>query len=144
MDKDKIIQDLKARGHRITKARVKIIEIFLGNPTPLLVEDISRLLKTKGVRANLTTVYREIDFLKDENLVKEIQFGEGKKRYEIKPDAHHHHLVCISCEKIDDVLLPHDLDRHEQKIAEQKKFQILNHSLEFFGRCANCQKPATI
>lgn len=86
-----------------------------------------------------TTVYREIAFLKTLEMVREIQFGEGQQRYELTPEDHHHHIVCVRCRRVDDIVLENDLDTAEKEIARLKSFRVMSHSLEFFGLCSRCQ-----
>ena len=88
---------------------------------------------------NKTTIYRELAFLKKQNIILELQFDDNTKRYEIMPANHHHHIVCVRCEKVEDVVLEKDLDAEEKVITQNKKFQILHHSLEFYGICKMCQ-----
>lgn len=134
-----IFDNLKSEGHKMTKVRKAIIEILTSHSQPFSASDILSELAVKGLRVNKTTVYRELLFLKEQSVVGEIELGEGKKRYEITPKDHHHHLVCVSCKSIKDIPLERDLDTQEEHIAQKNKFKILNHSLEFFGLCGNCQ-----
>ena len=91
---------------------------------------------------NKTTVYREIEFLVKQNIVKEIQFSERSKRYEIVMKDHHHHIVCKRCKQVEEISsdeLESKLDLLEKEIFKVKNFQGINHSLEFFGTCYKCQ-----
>lgn len=134
-----ILQNLKSRGYRLTKTRKQIIGIFLESKVPLSAQELWSELQRRNYQVDKATVYREIAFLKGQKIVREVQFGEGKKRFEINLTDHHHHIVCIRCEKVDDIVLENDLRDQEKKIFELKKFKVLNHSLEFFGLCTKCQ-----
>lgn len=134
----KIIKGLQSSGYKITPVRSSLIEVILESTTPLSVVEIKEMLKTKGLNPNKTTVYREVGFLKNFNVLKEIDFGDGKKRYEILQN-HHHHIVCIKCSKINDVQMEKDLNKEEKKILKGMGFKPIGHSLEFFGLCSNCQ-----
>lgn len=134
-----IVQQLKSQGHRITKARSAIIESLMESKSPVWVGELDEKLKSGGVKVNKTTLYRELDFLLAQKIVKEIQFGEDKKRYELAESAHHHHLVCINCKRVEDIDLQNDLSKQEEIIKKTKNFRVINHSLEFFGLCRNCQ-----
>lgn len=139
MDKHNILSNLRTNGHRITIVREKIIEIFLTLSQPVTVPDIIKTLSRKNIRVNKTTVYREIDFLLSQSIIKQIQFGEDKKRYESAYGDHHHHLVCTGCDSIVDINLEQDLDREIQSIKKRKNFLVTDHALEFYGLCANCR-----
>lgn len=129
-----ILDNLKEKGFRITKARKGIVEILWISEAPISAEEIMENLKV-----NKTTVYRELDFLKSQNLLEEVRLGGSKKFFEGSFKDHHHHLYCLNCKKIEDVEMESDLDVMEEKIAATKNFQIQKHNLEFFGLCATCK-----
>lgn len=134
-----ILATLKEKGYRFAKIRKAILDLLIKSSDPLSSPDIQQLLSKKKIDANKTTVYRQLAFLKEQNLVRELQFGDNTKRYEIMPENHHHHIVCTNCDNIEDVELARDLDAEEKAIAENTNFKVLNHSLEFYGICGKCQ-----
>ncbi|HSX19379.1 MAG TPA: transcriptional repressor [Candidatus Saccharimonadales bacterium] len=136
MDK---LSSLKKEGHRITKARKAIIDTFNSENMPLSVGELNAKLQKLGVMVNKTTLYREIEFLLSQKMIVEINLGEDKKRYELASNAHHHHLVCLNCKRVEDIDLQNDLLKQESSIAKSKGFKVSSHSLEFFGLCKNCQ-----
>ncbi|MCH7552283.1 transcriptional repressor [Patescibacteria group bacterium] len=133
-----ILKRLRERGNRITKVRREMVALLVKAQAPLAALDILQVLEKKKLQVNKTTVYRELDFLGENNIVQEVEFGDKKKRYEIS-DKHHHHVVCVQCKRVEDVDLEKDLDMEERKIAKQKGYKMINHSLEFFGLCAKCK-----
>lgn len=135
-----IISALRSEGHRITPAREQIINTFNKSTSPISAIDLLEALEKLDNKVNKTTVYRELDFLLEKNLVREVEFGEGRKRYELNTGTHHHHLVCRKCKKVEDVDLKTDLSSEEKLIEKETGFKIESHSLEFFGYCKNCQK----
>ena len=136
---EQILKDLREQGHRITNVRRVLVELLEKSKTPLAADEIGEALKRKKLEVNKTTVYRELDFLLARGIAQEVEFGDKKKRYEISA-KHHHHVVCVECKRAEDVDLGQDLDAVEKKIAKQKGYKIINHSLEFFGLCKKCQK----
>jgi Fur family ferric uptake transcriptional regulator len=79
-----------------------------------------------------------LDFLFKNRIINRVEFGEGKYRYELKKN-HHHHLICTNCGKIEEVEGDF-LKKMEDDIFKSKKFKVESHSLEFFGLCEDCQK----
>lgn len=136
---DEIIAKLKLGGYRITPIRKQIIKIFINSLTPISAPDLTLSFKVLKIKVNKTTIYRELDFLIKKGLLREIEFGEGKKRYELDLGGHHHHLICLNCKKIEDIDLETDLSQEEKRIEENTGFKVKNHSLEFFGYCRNCR-----
>jgi len=59
-------------------------------------------LRKKHLETNKVTVYRILDFLFKNQIIERVEFGEGKYRYELKKN-HHHHLICTNCGRVQDV-----------------------------------------
>jgi Fur family ferric uptake transcriptional regulator len=137
-----LITDLKNQGERITIVRREIITILTENNKPLSANEIIKLLAERRLSVNKTTVYRQLDLLQEYNMIHEIRLNDRTRRFEIsqKQEDHHHHLVCLKCKKIEDINFEEDLTRQERIIQKKKGFKVLQHSLEFFGLCKNCQK----
>ena len=133
-----ILLRLKREGFRYTEVREAILVLFYASKKPFSCQDIQKHFKQKKISANKTTVYRELEFLKKKKIIEEFQLDDKVKRYEVISD-HHHHTVCIKCKKIDCVKLKDDLYKQEAEIENNKKFKIINHSLEFYGICHKCQ-----
>lgn len=134
-----ILEGLKAAGSKMTRVRAAAVEVFCRHAAPMTAAELGEALARTGVKANKTTLYREVAFLLDKGVIAEIVFGDRSARYELKDREHHHHVVCIRCDRVVDVDLEQDLDAQEKAIAKKTKFAILRHSLEFFGLCAACR-----
>lgn len=133
-----IITRLKAEGFRITPARTLLIKFLAESTEPISAIDLIESFKESEKNVNKTTIYRELDFLLERKLIQEIEFGDGRKRYELET-GHHHHLVCLNCKKVLDIGLDVDLHLEEKKIEKSTGFKIKSHSLEFFGYCKKCK-----
>ena len=120
--------------------RHAILEFLQQSRHPAKPTEILSRVKKYFPKANKTTVYRGLEILDREGLVKFISFGDRNKRYEISALPHHHHLVCTSCNKVEDVFLNNELNKIEKSLLRQKKFGTVWHSLEFFGLCQECGK----
>jgi Fur family transcriptional regulator, ferric uptake regulator len=135
-----LTEKLKSLDHRITPIRRHMFKFFSDNPSPVSAIDILDNFSSLGIDVNKTTVYREIEFLVKSGIIQEVEFGEGKKRYEVDTGRHHHHVICLNCKTIADVELEVDLHKEEKLIEAKTGFKVKNHSLEFFGLCPNCLK----
>lgn len=130
-----IINQLKANGERLTKTRIEIVNLLGATAKPLSVPE---LVKKISSHPHKTTVYRELAFLLDNNIVEEIIFNDGIKRYET-PSRHHHHLVCTKCKKVTK-LSAEKICRLAAGLVKKTGYLINSHSFEFFGLCPECQK----
>jgi Fur family transcriptional regulator, ferric uptake regulator len=134
---EKILQQLKKGGYRITKARSAIIDFLSNNNQPLSASNIYSSLISNDLKINRATVYRELVFLSANEVVRRVRFPGKATHYEIN-SGHYHHLVCMRCNSIQNVFLGKHLQNHERQIYEREKFKVVSHSLEFYGFCNSC------
>jgi len=134
---DDYIQHFKTRGFRVTRTRRSMIEIFLSKNQPLSPQDVATLLSNKGVIVNKTTIYRELDFLMSEKIIREVKIVGKSLYYELSDRAHHHHVICNGCGIIEDISLPEK--NLFKEVVRQTQFEIKDHSLEFYGHCRQCK-----
>lgn len=139
MNVDQVIEQLKENGHRITKTRRLVIESMVTHAMPVSVQELLQVWSKKRMSVNKTTLYRELDFLEEQGIVRQVQLGQDRKRYELTMGAHHHHIRCIECGRIEDVDFPDHLRSTVNHIQKNTKFTVIDHSLEFVGVCADCR-----
>lgn len=133
MSYGKYLEILKNRKKKLTPGRKKIIKIFCLAKNPLSAKT---LIEKTGL--NKTSIYREISFLLSQDFIQDVDFADRIKRHELKDRKHHHHLVCLKCKKVSDVILEENLNNEETRIEKNKDFKIVKHHLEFFGYCKGC------
>ena len=103
-------------------------------------EDIYFTLKNRGVAVSRATVYRTIEVLVRNNLVRALNIGDGRFRYEKKLDqTHHDHLVCVECGKIIE-FLDVKVEKQQEEIAKSHGFTLVRHIHQLFGVCEECRK----
>ena len=105
---------------------------------PLDIQTMINYLKDNNIETDPATVFRIINTFTEKGLTKQIQFQEGKFRYELASKAEHHHLVCTRCGQIQDIS-DCNIDVLESHIEKKKKFKVTSHALEFYGICEDCQ-----
>jgi Fe2+ or Zn2+ uptake regulation protein len=135
-----IISTLKEKKIRITKAREALLSIFSNSNNPESVQHILSKLAKKKIYVNKTTVYRELSFLIKQSLIKEVYTDPVRIHYESSNLKHHHHLICTNCGRIEDFEMKDEMKKTEEVIMRSKKFKVSDHSLEFYGFCANCRQ----
>ena len=128
-------EELQNVDLHVTPARLATMQLFESHNTPLDAQHlIDHLHNTLGV--DRVTVFRILNAFVEKGLVRKLEFGEGKARYELNKEEHHH-LVCESCGTIEDISDCTIIDL-EKDIKEKKGFLVKHHALEFFGFCKNC------
>jgi Fur family ferric uptake transcriptional regulator len=127
---------LKKKGVRATRARLSVLNVLQNITQPVDIAYIVEAINKEGRGCDQATVYRCVELLVKKGLVRQVDFREGKYRYELVGD-HHHHLVCSGCGKVepvyDDCLALTDTD-----IVDKYSFKVTEHHLEYFGLCQKC------
>ncbi len=133
-------EEMKARGMRLTRARKAIIACLLeADVAPQSILDMQEALKKRGLVFHKTTLYRELLFLVEAGIAKEVVVSNEKRYYELVGE-HHHHAICVRCGDIRDVAVPHeDVTHMEQDLLREQGFSVSEHAVEFFGICRVCQ-----
>lgn len=131
-------EELKELALKATPARKAVLDLLESSSKPLDIISVFEYLKKRKISSDIATVFRIINAFTDKGLTKKIEFREGKFRYELSAKEDHHHLVCNKCGNVEDVS-DCNIKSLEKDIEKKKKFKVLNHSLEFFGLCSNCQ-----
>lgn len=132
---------------RWTAARESILDLLSRASGHLSAKDIYAALYPGQPGLGLTTVYRTLELLRGLGIVQKVTPGDGQGRYElrsVRPEDHHHHLICTRCGKIvnyrDFVNEELDLVRKtEEALAKKFNFTIHDHNIEFLGICGTCR-----
>jgi len=142
--------ELRREGYKLTPQRRGVIDILRRSSHHLSVDEIYLKVKKKYPRIGLTTVYRTLEVLNKLGWVRKCDFGERKARYELaenfsENNKHHHHVVCIQCNKVIDYVdfvkeETRLMGNTEKKIARKYDFIIKGHNIKFYGICKNCQR----
>ena len=100
-------------------------------------QEIHDLLRQRGEKIGLATVYRGLQWLAGSGEVDVVKTGAGEAVYRRCSETHHHHLVCRSCGRTVEVRGP-AVERWATEVADEHGFVDVNHVVELFGTCAEC------
>ena len=141
-DKQKSVFDsLRKKGHRITSQRETILAIFREQEhgTHLSAEELYGILKERASNVSLATTYRTLKLLSQLGLLRELDFAEGHKHYELKQDNQpHQHIICLACNRTLE-FEDHFLEEAGQKIGARYNFEVIDAQFKIFGMCPNCR-----
>lgn len=106
------------------------------------VQEISAFLQAEGTPVGVATIYRQLDRLVEQGLVRKYSF-DGKtcacyQYIENEKDCRSHfHLKCLSCGRLIHLDCDHlaELTRH---IEEEHSFAVDCSQTVFYGRCSEC------
>ena len=134
------IEKLGKQEMRRTKNREAILKVLHEATGPLSPPQIVNACHSLGRQANKTTIYRELERMEKASVVQKVIVSDRKQYFELTEHGHHHHLVCVKCEKIEDVAFQEDHFEHQiETLTSKKQFLVLHHSLEIFGLCKMCK-----
>ena len=122
---------------RMTNQRQEILEYLSQSTDHPTAEEIYDVVKQKLNRITKATVYNNLNFLVEHNMIKMVNI-KGVSRFEMKMKPHHH-LICRKCSRIED-FESEDLNNYAIKlIKNESKFEIQEVSTNFLGLCSNCK-----
>jgi Fur family ferric uptake transcriptional regulator len=133
----RIDEEIAAAGGKRSKSRAKIMEIFFRSGRHLTVEELARKVRARNRDIGSATIYRTLKLLARLGYAKELDFGEGAKRYETSLTSHHDHLVCTECGKVSEFEEPR-IESLQEEVARRHGFSPTMHRLAIYGYCPRC------
>ena len=129
---------LTKKGLRYTDQRQAIWDELSASDEHRDAEEIYLALYNSGLKVSRATVYRTIDVLVKNNLVRKLDLGDGRARYENKMDtAHHDHLICVQCGKIEE-FMDNVIENRQEVIVENFGYRLIRHIHQLFVICDEC------
>jgi len=130
-----------ARGQRLTPIRRQVLEALLGSHKPLGAYEIIGVLATKDGRPAPITIYRALDFLRENELVHRIE-----SRNAFVACIHNHatgapvvFLICEKCGTVGEALSAAAAETL-RAAAKSAGFTPKTPVIEIAGICAHCRK----
>ena len=126
----------RARGLRRTEPRRLILDAVRATDSHPSAFSVYRAVRRRLPRVSLATVYRNLRRLAAEGFLLERAGADGL-RFDGNTERHDH-FTCVACRRVFDVA-PARVARERQRIAASTGFEVLDHRIEFYGRCAGCR-----
>ncbi|MDC8787001.1 ferric iron uptake transcriptional regulator [Roseateles koreensis] len=128
-------EEIKNSGLKATLPRIKILEIFQKTAQRhMTAEDVYKALLTEDADIGLATVYRVLTQFEQAGLLSRNHFESGKSVFELNEGAHHDHLVCLTCGRVEEFFDP-EIEARQHAIALQRGFELQEHSLALYASC---------
>ncbi|MEE0775453.1 MAG: transcriptional repressor [Bacillota bacterium] len=121
---------------KYSRQREIILNTVMENPVHPTADMVYSILREENPNISLGTVYRNLNYLAAEGIIRKVTMPEGCDRFDgvTKP---HYHMVCESCGTVVDCPLT-VMTGFESKIMKETGFLVLSHRLIVYGRCAKC------
>ena len=135
--KDQLKNILKSEGLRYTKQRQQVWDEMRRSSEHRDAEQIyiqiNKIARQKqDLKVSRATVYRTIDVLVKNNLVRKMELGDGRALYEHKiDDGHHDHIICVETGKIIE-FYDEDLESLQENIVKKHGYELVRHVHQLF------------
>lgn len=135
-----LIAVLRHNQQRITPARQILLQFFIDHHSrDLSLSEIVTHLQDKLPGINRSSVYRNLEMLKQLSVIQELSVpGRGKRYQFIFERPVHHFIICKACGKVSKGNRSF-FDKVEKALREIHDFQKANLSVTFYGFCSKCQ-----
>jgi Fur family peroxide stress response transcriptional regulator len=124
--------------HRKSKQREQILKLLKSTDTHPTANWLFDKLKKDFPNLSLGTIYRNLNILLEQKLIKKIEFGSTFDRFDSNI-SEHHHFICKKCNSIKDITLPDNKELYD-KVNKMVNGKIQTHRIEFYGICEECDK----
>ncbi len=115
------------------RALLATVEQWDGSFTAL---ELHEGAKKREPSLGIATTYRTLELLRDSGSIRALAGREPRTYVRCHP-GHHHHLVCVSCGRVEDTELC--AAPSEAELARHHGFRAESHELDIYGTCANCR-----
>lgn len=122
-------------GLKLTPQRIAILDFLDCNTDHPSADDIYKAVSVKHPTMSFATVYNTLDTLKEKGYIMELSIDPAKKRFDPNTQLHHH-LICTSCKRVQDIHTTFDLTLPEEV---SKDFRMTGNHIEFYGICPDCR-----
>tara|TARA_B100001123_G_scaffold69703_1_gene78055 strand:+ start:126 stop:548 length:423 start_codon:yes stop_codon:yes gene_type:complete len=130
---------LRKEGLRHTIQRQAVWDEIKSNDDHRDAEQIYSALRKNNLNVSRATVYRTIDVLYKNNLIRKIELGDSPSKYENKVNSDHHdHIICVQCGRIDE-FVDDKIESQQDKIIDKLGFKMIRHIHQLFVLCKDCQ-----
>jgi Fur family transcriptional regulator, peroxide stress response regulator len=131
------VNETAAENVQMTHRRKVILDELIKDHSHPTADEIFHRVRKKLPRVSMGTVYRNLELLSKNGLIRTIESGSSR-RYDA--DLHdHYHVRCVICGKIDDAPIEPNPELLLQ-MAEATDYDLTGHNVEFFGVCPSCKR----
>ena len=127
-----LINALKKEGLRYTNQRQAVWDEIKSNDDHRDAEQIYSALRKNNLNVSRATVYRTIDVLVKNRLVRKMDLGDGRSLFEPRlDDEHHDHMICLETGDIIE-FYNKELEDLQDTIAKKYGYKVIRHVHQLF------------
>ena len=132
-----LVDILKSEGMRYTAQRQAVWDDIRDqkHTEHRDAEEIYNHIRSKGIKVSRATVYRTIDVLVKNRLIRKMDLGDGRSLFEPSTndiyDDRHDHMICTESGKIIE-FYDQELDFLQEKIAQKHGYTLVRRVHQLF------------
>jgi Fur family peroxide stress response transcriptional regulator len=133
-----LISTFRQKGLKVTPQRIAVYEAVVNLKNHPTAEQIIEYIKKNHPNISVATVYKVLEFLIENELIRRVKNEEDIMRYDALTKKHHH-LYCTESNRIEDYEDP-ELDRLIEEYFSHKKikgFKVKDITLQITGEFKN-------
>lgn len=125
------------KKYKFSKQRKRILEVLQSTGTHPTAAWIYDELRSEFPDLSMGTVYRNLNILIDQGIIKKIDFGSTFDRFDANT-SEHYHFICEKCGAIYDLEMP-IIYKLNDDVKDETNFEVHSHRIEFYGICDKCR-----
>ncbi len=120
------------KGLKMTEQRRVIARVLSESDDHPDVEQLYQRASKIDSRISIATVYRTVKLFEEANILDRHDFGDGRARYEERPEEHHDHLIDMNSGEVIE-FRDDEIERLQAYVAETLGYKLVGHRLELYG-----------
>lgn len=133
---------LRANGLQVTAQRLAVLRAVAANPH-IAADGVVEIARSEIGAISRQAVYDALGILADRGIIRRIQPIGSPARFEDRVGDNHHHLICRSCGRVDDVdcaigAVPC------LNAADDLGYEIDEADVTYWGTCPACRSAMSL
>jgi Fur family transcriptional regulator, ferric uptake regulator len=120
------------KGLKMTEQRRVIARVLSESTDHPDVEMVYHRAVERDPRISIATVYRTVKLFEEASILERHDFGDGRARYEERPEEHHDHLIDVKTGEVVEFSNA-EIERLQAEVARTLGYRLVDHRLELFG-----------
>lgn len=120
------------KGLKMTEQRRVIARVLSESTDHPDVEMVYHRAVERDSRISIATVYRTVKLFEEASILERHDFGDGRARYEERPEEHHDHLIDVKTGEVVEFSNA-EIERLQAEVARALGYRLVDHRLELFG-----------
>lgn len=129
---DRLEKLCNQKGLRMTDQRRVIARVLSEAEDHPDAEELHRRAASVDDRISLATVYRTMRLFEEAGIISRHDFGDGRARYEERPEEHHDHLINVKTGEVIE-FVNREIEALQERVARDLGYRLVDHRMELYA-----------